>query len=170
MELWHLYVKLEHPLHKTHIRGEKLKDGEYHLVIHIWTFSKGKLLITKRHPSKPYGNLWEVTGGSVIANETAVEGAKRELKEETGIDCEEDELFLCTTKIEGHCIFKSFIHEKNIRIEDVICQENETIDARLVSYEEWLKMLEKGLVASPIQKHYQKYKNQLNQYFRKEQP
>ena len=109
MELWDLYDENENLLHLTHERGKALPKGCYHLVIHVWTFSNEKLLVSQRDPHKPYGGKWEVTGGSVLTNESAFEGAIRELREETGIQCLENELQLLVTKIEGDSIIKSFI-------------------------------------------------------------
>ncbi|WP_367891691.1 NUDIX domain-containing protein [Holdemania filiformis] len=46
-----------------------------------------ELLRTQRHPDKPYGLVWEMNGGSVLAGETNRKGACRELCEEAGLRC-----------------------------------------------------------------------------------
>ena len=57
--------------------------GSAHLKSYILTANiKGELLLTKRHREKPFGGLWECTGGSVVAGENSLSGAKRELQEE----------------------------------------------------------------------------------------
>ena len=165
MELWDLYDEHENPLHKTHVRGQMLAQGEYHLVIHIWTFSKGKLLVTQRHPDKPYPLKWEVTGGSVLAKETALAGACRELFEETGIQCYPEDLKLAVTKIEGNAIYKSYILVKKIDPDVIRCQENETVDAKFVSRMEWCQMIKADKVAEPIEAHYFAYQKELDAYF-----
>lgn len=62
MELWDLYDRNRIPLGKNHVRGEKMKFGEYHLVVDVVSVNQdNKILITKRHPEKNYGGLWETT-------------------------------------------------------------------------------------------------------------
>ena len=36
MELWDLYTKDRVPTGQTHVRGEKLPDDLFHLVVHVW--------------------------------------------------------------------------------------------------------------------------------------
>lgn len=168
MELWDLYDENENLLHQTHERGKVLPKGGYHLVIHVWTFSNGKLLVSQRDPHKPYGGKWEVTGGSVLTNESAFEGAIRELREETGIQCLESELQLLVTKIEGDSIIKSFILVKEVDPNILKCQKGETIDIKFVSRQQWLQMIENDVVAKPIVRHYHTYQKELDKYFLEE--
>ncbi|WP_420809860.1 NUDIX domain-containing protein [Holdemania filiformis] len=42
---------------------------------------------TQLHPDKPYGLVWEMNGGSVLAGEISWKGACRELREEAGLRC-----------------------------------------------------------------------------------
>ena len=93
MELWDLYTADRLPTGKTHIRGEKLPDGLYHLVVHVWiTDGNGNYLLSRRSASRPtFPLMWETVGGSVITGEDSLAGALREVKEEVGIDlCPED--------------------------------------------------------------------------------
>lgn len=46
---------------------------------------EGKLLLMKRHPSKPAGETWGVPAGKLESGESPKEGAVRELLEETAI-------------------------------------------------------------------------------------
>lgn len=88
MEIWDLYTKNRTLSGKTHIRGEMIPEGYYHLVVHIWIKnSKGEYLISQRAASRPTCPLmWECVGGSVIAGESSLEGAIREVKEEVGLN------------------------------------------------------------------------------------
>jgi len=88
MELWDLYTEDRAPTGKTHIRGEEIPEGYYHLVVHVWIKnSKGQYLISQRSASRPFSALmWECVGGSVLAGENSLEGAVREVKEEVGLD------------------------------------------------------------------------------------
>lgn len=86
MELWDVYDKDRNKVGRTHLRGNTLENGDYHLVVHVWIVnSDGLILVSQRHPSKPFGNLWECVGGSVLAGESSLEGALREVNEEIGI-------------------------------------------------------------------------------------
>ncbi len=88
MELWDLYNANGDIVGTDHIRGEKLPDNCYHLVVHIWIKnSDGKFLISRRSATRPTSPLkWETVGGSVLKGETSLQGALREVKEEIGID------------------------------------------------------------------------------------
>lgn len=85
-ELWDLYDGQRRPLHRLHPRGVPLEPGTYHLVIEALVLREdGRLLLTQRHPQKPYGLLWECTGGSALSGEDSLSAALRELREETGL-------------------------------------------------------------------------------------
>lgn len=91
MEVWDLYDINKNVTGKTCIRGEKIPDNYYHLVVHIWIKNdKGEYLISQRSEKKDrYPLMWECSGGAVIKGETSLQGAIREVKEEVGIDLEE---------------------------------------------------------------------------------
>ena len=88
MELWDLYTENRRLTGKTHIRGEEIPDGCYHLVVHVWIRNiKGEYLISQRSVTRPaFPLMWECVGGSVVAGEHSLEGALREVKEEVGLD------------------------------------------------------------------------------------
>lgn len=140
-ELWDLYDINKIKVGRKHERGNRLNNGEYHLVTEIWVINNNReILLTKRHPDKRYGNLWEVPGGAVLSGEDSITGAKRELFEETGIDSKEDTLFLLGTLIRTDWIVDSYILKKNISIKSLKLQKEEVTDAKLVSVDEFEKM------------------------------
>jgi mutator protein MutT len=47
----------------------------------------GKILILKRAPDDEYGNMWCLPGGKVDFGQTAEEAIKREVEEETSLEC-----------------------------------------------------------------------------------
>ena len=101
MELWDLYTENREPTGRTHIRGGKIPDGCYHLVVHVWIQnSKGQYLISQRSASRPtFPLMWETVGGSVLAGEDSLAGAIREVKEEVGIDLSPESGHVLFTKI-----------------------------------------------------------------------
>ena len=86
MEKWDLFDRERRPLGRTQERGQPLEPGCYHLVVAVCVVDgRGHMLLTLRDKAKPvYPNCWENTGGAVLAGETSLEGALRELREETG--------------------------------------------------------------------------------------
>ena len=90
MDLCDLYTENRAHTGKTHIRGEKIPEGYYHLVVHVWIRnSKGEYLISQRAANRPtFPLFWECVGGSVLVGENSIDGAIREAYEEVGITLE----------------------------------------------------------------------------------
>jgi len=101
MELWDLYTENRELTGRTHIRGEEIPEGCYHLVVHVWIHnSRGEYLISQRAASRPtFPLMWETVGGSVLAGEDSLSGAMREAKEEVGIDLLPESGRLLFTKV-----------------------------------------------------------------------
>ncbi|MEK7194082.1 MAG: NUDIX domain-containing protein [Patescibacteria group bacterium] len=90
-------------------------QGLTHKAVHIWIInSKGELLLQKRASDKQaYPNLWDISvGGHVSAGETSLEGARREMKEELGLDLG-DENFKYLFSIEQHIILNNGTYVNN---------------------------------------------------------
>lgn len=103
MEKWDLYTKYREKTGKEHIRGEKLPEDLYHLVVHIWIRNrKGEYLISQRSANRSANPLmWESVGGSVLKGESSVQGAIREVKEEVGLDLKQEDGKLLFSQIRG---------------------------------------------------------------------
>lgn len=103
MEKWDLYTKYREKTGKEHIRGEKIPEGYFHLVVHVWIRnSKGEYLISQRSANRPtFPLMWECAGGSVLKGESSIEGALREVKEEVGLDLKPEDGKLLFSKIRG---------------------------------------------------------------------
>lgn len=151
-ELWDLYDKDRKPLCLTHPRGKRLRKGTYHLAVGIWTVcDDNRLLLTLRSPEKrDWPNVWENTAGSVLAGETARQGAVRELREETGLCVTEEELTLLGTECGKNTIGDCFAVRKSFTLDDIVFQEGETVDARLVTFDELDAMIAQRLLAYPV--------------------
>ena len=87
MEIWDLYNDRRELTGLSHIRGETIPLGYYHLVVHVWLRnSSGKYLISQRSADRTsFPLMWECTGGSVVKGEDSLTGAIREVWEELGI-------------------------------------------------------------------------------------
>lgn len=87
MELWDLYNENRELTGKTHIRGQEVPQGYYHLVVHVWIRNnKGEYLISQRSADRPaFPLIWECVGGSVVKGEDSLTGALRETQEEVGL-------------------------------------------------------------------------------------
>ena len=110
MEIWDLYTAERALTGESHVRGEELPEGRYHLVVHVWiTDGNGKYLISKRAANRPtYPLMWECVGGSVLKGESSAEGAIREAKEEVGVDLEAENGRVVYTKTRGYINGKKF--------------------------------------------------------------
>ncbi|MDF2536638.1 MAG: hypothetical protein K0R18_2800 [Bacillales bacterium] len=143
MEVWDVYDKDRRLTGRTHIRGEKMIFGDYHLVVDIWIRnSKGQYLISKRHLDKPFGLLWECTGGSALVGDSSLDAAIREVKEELGISLSPEKGKLVRTVIVSDYFRDSWLFDAEIDLSDLKLQAEEVIDAKWASYEEIKKMIE----------------------------
>ncbi len=137
MELWDLYDENRTLLGKTHVRGVPLQEGEYHLVTDIWLVRQdGKVLITKRHPKKIWGNMWECTGGSALAGEESRHSAARELEEEVGVAVDPAELKLLNTIRIKDRFVDTYAVVRDLEVKDLTLQAEEVIDAKFVDFTE----------------------------------
>ena len=123
-----------------------IPEGRFHVVVNILCMNKdGLILITQRHPDKPYGGWWEVSGGSVLAGEKPLDGAVRELREETGLSVSPDDLRYMGQIIRERsgCVHNFYFYEGDFSEKDIVLQEGETVDFRLVTPGELAKMAER---------------------------
>lgn len=95
MEQWDLYTRDRIKTGRTMTRGEKVPEGLYHLVVHVCLFNaRGEMLIQQRQPFKSgWSGRWDVSvGGSAVAGDSSQSAARRELREELGVDWDFDAL------------------------------------------------------------------------------
>ena len=155
-ELWDLLDEDGMPVGATHVRGEGMPRGGYRRFVDIVTLnSKGDMLVTKRSPEKkPYPNMWEITGGAVVAGEDSLGAARRELREETGIVTQIGELELLLTHRSKSAFVDIYLARKDVPVEQLTMQPGETTAARWVTFSEFERMISDGLVPSPVCRRY----------------
>ena len=144
-ELWDVYDANRRLTGRTHRRGDPLAPGEYHLVVQVYVRRPtGEFLITKRAPTKGYPLMWENTGGSADAGEDSLTAALREVREETGLcaDPARARLVMQVMRPDAFVDIYELVHD--FELSDVVLLPGETVDARLVSGEEILRLHETG--------------------------
>lgn len=156
-----IYDESRRPIRRQE-RGEKLSEGEFILVVGIWVINdRNEILLTRRHPDKSYApNLWENTGGHVQSGESSVEAVLRELREETGIRADEENVefigSICIPPFFGD----NYFVRKNVQLPDVILQPGETSDVQYVTYERFTQMADSGELAPSVVNHLKPLKTQ----------
>ncbi len=138
-EIWEL---VDENKNKTGILLERGKissipKGMYHLVVDIWCKNKNnEILLTQRHPNKNYGLLWECTGGSVVAGEESLDGAIRELMEETGIHEDKTHLIYLGDTKKSNYIVDTYLYLLNDNDQNLNLQKDEVVDTKFVSIDD----------------------------------
>ena len=133
-EIWELVDEQKKKTGILHERAysELIPKGLYHIVVEIWTKTKdGEILLTQRHPSKPMGLLWECTMGSVVVGEESLDGAVRELAEETGICARKEDLIYLGDTFHSNWIVDSYLYLPDEKPQ-LCLQEEEVSDAKFV--------------------------------------
>ena len=157
MELWGAYnADYEKIEGAVLVRGEDdtFPDGMYHLVCEVLVrHVDGTYLLMKRDPTKPmFPNMWEATaGGSALQGETDVEGALRELREETGIVAEKLEFL--DKSLGKHCWHVRFLCVTDCDKNSIKFQEGETCDYKWLPASEIHAMTDDELLGWQMRKH-----------------
>ena len=129
--------------------GLKLGKEEYILAVQCWIINKQReILLTQRRFDKGYGGMWEPTGGLVTSGENSIQGAKRELQEEIGLDISKDDLCFVKEKIEKdencNTYRDVYIVKKDISLDELHFNDGEVINAQYVTVEKLSHMIDQG--------------------------
>lgn len=149
MEYWDLYDYCGKKKAKKAIRGTKLNNDDFHLVINAWIVNDaGEFLITQRSPKKSHPLMWECTGGSSLMGESSLEAAIREVREELGIDVRSEEATFIgeTRRFYKNCpdILHVWLFRSNVNIKDVKIQEEEVNDVMWASKDKILQLFKEN--------------------------
>lgn len=165
MELWDLYTENRVKTGETHIRGDALPKDKYHLVVHVWIKnSDGKYLISQRSENRPSNPLkYECVGGSVLKDESSIDGAIRKVKEEVGIDLTSEMgkfIFSEVRKIIDGKVFNDIRDVWLFKYDGEINLKNATTDevkeAKWMTVDEIYKLYNTGMMVSNSTKVFDK--------------
>lgn len=148
-EFWDVYDSNRKKTGKVLERGKPAPEGAYRLIVHIWLMNeKEELLLTLRHPDKPWGGMWECTGGAVVAGEDSLQAAVREVREEVGIPLDPSAGALLSSERTAD----AFVDEWFFRVKNpaLVLQKGEVIDAMFAGREQYDEMVRKGLIVPVI--------------------
>ncbi len=142
MEIWDAYTVGGLKTGETLVRGEPIPAGRYHLVCEVLVrHADGSFLVMERSREKPnFPGFWEATaGGSALAGEDALTCVCRELREETGIDCQEFTALGC--HVSDNTIYQEFLATVSCPKDSVTLQPGETQGYRWLCQEEFKALL-----------------------------
>ena len=146
-EKWDILDENGLPTGKTTLRGKNfLKNGEYHLVVHIWVFSSdGKLLIQRRSDDKPLmPGEWAATGGAAVSGESSYTAANRELFEELGIKSNKTTLKKLLRIKRRNSLLDIWLIICDTPAEDLRLQQSEVAEAKWIEKSELCHMIDNG--------------------------
>ena len=99
----------------------------------------GKYLLVQEAQEKCYGK-WNLPAGHLDPNESIIEAAKREIKEESGLDVELTGVCQIGNRKLEDDVFVSVIFSTKVLGGDIKFDPNEILDVKWFSYEELLSM------------------------------
>lgn len=146
-ELWDVYNRNRERAGRVHKRGDKLAEGDYHLVVHVCIFnSQNQLLIQQRQPwKKGWSNMWDLTvGGSAVVGDDSATAAEREVKEEIGLDIDLSNIRPKFTINFPDGFDDYYMITQDVDIEKLQLQEDEVQAVKWVDKKELLQMVENG--------------------------
>lgn len=146
METWDILDENGRKTGRTVLRGEELKEDEYHLEAHIWIInSEGEILIQKRPKSLERApDIWAMTGGCVVEGEDSLVAILREVKEELGIEIDKNSLKKPLRHKRKNAFTDIYVLKQDINLEDIALQEDEVEDVKWVRIEELKQMKQQG--------------------------
>lgn len=149
MEYWDVYDKNRNKTGKIVKRGERLLDGEYHLIVHIWIKnSNNEFLVQQRSENVKNPLVWSTTGGSAIAGEDSYAAALREVKEELGIDLQHEKGYLFDIDIyeedDQKYISDTYLYFIDADVKELNLQKEEVKQAKYLSMNVIKEMMENG--------------------------
>ncbi len=163
MEYINLYNNKREILNKTISRYEEPADGEYKLSVHVYFLNeKGELLIQKRNKNlKRNPSKWAFTGGAVDLNETSIEGAIREVREELGIIIDRNNMELVLSFKREHGFVDVWLVRENIDINNVKLNYDEVTEVKWATFDEVQHLIESNEFVKSTELYFDLFKKLL---------
>ena len=145
MEIWDGYLSDGTLAGVDIVRGEPIPEGLYFLAVEILVrHTDGDYLLMQRDTGKPaFPGYYEATaGGAAQKGEDALTAAIRELREETGIIC--DDLIYLNNMLYHKMLCYQYLCLTNCDKSSVTLQEGETIAYKWVSESDFIEFINSG--------------------------
>ena len=151
-------------------KGRKeLVAGEYRISTHIWIMdSMGRILVLKRSEQEDkFPGMWAQVGGGVVAGDTSKETVIKECMEELGLTVVEDNMYYVASYTRTKDIVDVWLVKQDVNVNELVLQDEEVADAKLVSLDEFNHMIDSGIVVPSINPSYALMRNYVKQYMGK---
>ena len=165
MELIDIYDELGQKCGKTEEKYEAHRKALIHKAVCVWVVnSNDEILLQTRNSQVMFPNMMDISfSGHIHTDETSLEAAIREGKEELGIDLEIDKLqylFTCREYLEVDGYFENeiddvFLYRTDILLEEYSFCDNEVKEVSYVPLEQFKIMVEThSAMLMPYKTHY----------------
>lgn len=154
MELWDACDAQGRLTGGTLVRGQRVPDGIYHLVVGVLVeHEDGTLLLMQRDPHKEtWPGVYEASaGGSVLSDETPEKAAQRELYEETGIRAQELIPLYEEISHRKHSLYRGYLCVTKGEKPTIRLQQGETVGHRWVTRQQLCAMMTESPESCVIQ-------------------
>lgn len=157
-EYWDIYDANRELTGKTIKRGEPFSENEFYVCCEVWMMnSKNQILVTQRHPDKKAGGQWEFTGGGVLAGETTLLAAIREVEEELGVRLDEADLQLFDVYKHKNYFMDIYVVRKDLQENEITLDKDEVVDYKWLTKNELEQLIEEGKMVYSVGVRYKKY-------------
>ena len=145
MELWDIYDINHIKKGKTVVRGDRIEEGDYRIMVHICIFnSEGKMLIQHRTSTKDcWPGLWDLSaGGSAVSGDTSGKAAEREAFEEIGVKLDLENTLPHLSVNFNRGFDDIYLVEKDIDINSLVLQKEEVTEVKWADADEICRLID----------------------------
>lgn len=134
------------------------KNNLWHREVAVWILNdKNELLLQRRSGKKKQNaNKFSITAGHIEIKENEKVAALREVKEEIGLDFDENDLKIIDVfkneQIGNNCFSYTYLIKTNKKIDDMTIQEDEVSELKFISIEELEYKIKNGDDEIPLVK------------------
>lgn len=120
----------------------------------------GKFLLVQEAKKHCYGK-WNFPAGHLDFNESLIQGATREIKEETGCDVELNGVLNVANRILNDDLFVMIVFNAKLINENVEYDKDEILDVKWIDYDEIMNNMDDKLRGSYVKKAVYNNKNNI---------